>query len=249
MIRKDDAGLSAPVPRRWGFTPGRANPTSPPGPAKVGATRKKITRNRSCRLSDQLVGRRERDSLTLRPTRRRSGATPMPRSSWASGPVAAGTRWGFLGGRLDALLEPAPGTRYFTLGRFRGLTFGCVVHRNAALEVFLDGRATRRATLHRDSHGPRAVLNALEWLAAMYGRRCQELSRRIRTDEDDGLSAGREFEQSALGVAAARPLGCTPSAAGNRGSDCGRRPAAGRGKGPHCPRSLMPRQTAGGTTW
>jgi hypothetical protein len=79
-----------------------------------------------------------------------------------------------LGGRLDALPELAPDTRRLTLGRFQGLAFGLVVHRDAAPEVFLEGRAVRRAPLSRDSHGPRAVLNALERLAAGYDRRVLE---------------------------------------------------------------------------
>jgi N12 class adenine-specific DNA methylase len=88
-----------------------------------------------------------------------------------------------LGARLDALPELVPDTRRFTLGRFRGLAFGYVVHRNLAPEVFLEGRATRQATLSRDAHGPRAVLNALERLAAGYDRRGEELGRELSVAE------------------------------------------------------------------
>ena len=88
-----------------------------------------------------------------------------------------------LGGRLDALPELVPGPRRFVLGRFRGLSFGLVVHRDDAPEVFLEGRATREARLSRDAHGPRAVLNALERLAVSYDRRCEELGSELSVAE------------------------------------------------------------------
>lgn len=84
-----------------------------------------------------------------------------------------------LGGRLDALPELVPDARRFTLGRFRGLAFGVVVHRDSAPEVFLEGHSTRQASLSRDSHGPRAVLNALERLATRYERKGEELAREL----------------------------------------------------------------------
>jgi N12 class adenine-specific DNA methylase len=83
-----------------------------------------------------------------------------------------------LGARLDSLPETARETRRFRLGVYRGLYFGLVLHPHHAPEVYLEGATTREATLSREHHGPRAVLNALERLAGGYG---PEVSR-VRQD-------------------------------------------------------------------
>jgi hypothetical protein len=58
--------------------------------------------------------------------------------------------------------------RRYPLGAYRGLIFGIVINPIGAPDAFLQGAATRHAPLSRDSHGPRAVLNALERLAGTY---------------------------------------------------------------------------------
>jgi N12 class adenine-specific DNA methylase len=73
-----------------------------------------------------------------------------------------------LGGRLKSLPERVRETGRFPLGRFRGLGFGLVIHAQGSREVYLEGATTRFAPLARESHGPRAVLNALERLAGSY---------------------------------------------------------------------------------
>ncbi|MGO9468208.1 MAG: DEAD/DEAH box helicase family protein, partial [Isosphaeraceae bacterium] len=72
-----------------------------------------------------------------------------------------------LGRQLDGLPAEVQGTRRFTLGVYRGLTFGVVLHHYSAPEAFLEGEVTRHAPLSRDA-GPRAVMNALDRLAESY---------------------------------------------------------------------------------
>ena len=43
-----------------------------------------------------------------------------------------------------------------------------MLYPHGAPDAFLEGATTRRAALSRDSHGPRAVLNALDRLAGSY---------------------------------------------------------------------------------
>ncbi|RUL84040.1 hypothetical protein TsocGM_21110 [Tautonia sociabilis] len=88
-----------------------------------------------------------------------------------------------LGGWLEAIPELVPETRRHWLGRFRGLSFGYVVHRHSAPEVFLEGATVRHATLSRDAHGPRAVLNALDRLVATYELRREDLGRELAVAE------------------------------------------------------------------
>ena len=54
---------------------------------------------------------------------------------------------------------------------------GIVLHSQFAPEIYLEGATTRLATLSRDHHGPRAVLNALERLADGYGSECDRVQR------------------------------------------------------------------------
>ncbi len=82
-----------------------------------------------------------------------------------------------LGRRLDSLPEKVRETGRFPLGVYRGLRFGIVLHPNGAAEVALEGAVTRQTMLSRDSHGPRAVLNALDRLAGSYEGQC-EIARR-----------------------------------------------------------------------
>ena len=88
-----------------------------------------------------------------------------------------------LGARLEALPEEVRETRRFVLGQMRGLTFGVVMHRFSAPEVFLEGRGERRSQLSRESQGPRAVSNALERLVSSYESRCEECRRDLALSE------------------------------------------------------------------
>ena len=102
----------------------------------------------------------------------------------ASDPIAIGGRTypredvpNILGGRLDALPKHVRETTRIPLGNYRGLGFGLVLHSQFAPELYLEGSTTRTATLSRDHHGPRAVLNALERLADGYGSECDRVQR------------------------------------------------------------------------
>ena len=73
-----------------------------------------------------------------------------------------------LGGLLNTIPDKVHETRQVPLGTYQGLSFGLVLHSVGAPETYLEGALTRHAALSRDSHGPRAVLNALERLAGGY---------------------------------------------------------------------------------
>ena len=73
-----------------------------------------------------------------------------------------------LGKQLNALPDKVHETRPVPLGTYRGLRFGLVLYPHGAPDAFLEGATTRHAALSRDSHGPRAVLNALDRLAGSY---------------------------------------------------------------------------------
>src|SRR4029077_829002 len=71
-----------------------------------------------------------------------------------------------------------------------GLRFGLVLHPQFPPDVYLEGAITRRDTLSRDHHGPRAVLNALERLANAYGSECL----RVRQDMAIAESQLRDYQ-------------------------------------------------------
>ena len=108
----------------------------------------------------------------------------------ASDPITIGGRTypredipDILGGKLDALPKNVRETTRIPLGNYRGLRFGIVLHSQFAPEVYLEGATTRLATLSRDHHGPRAVLNALERLAGGYGSECDRVQRDLAIAE------------------------------------------------------------------
>ncbi|HEY1067446.1 MAG TPA: DEAD/DEAH box helicase family protein, partial [Pirellulales bacterium] len=73
-----------------------------------------------------------------------------------------------LGERLEALPILVRDSTRVPLGTYRGLNFGVVVHPNFPPDVYLQGGVGRTAGLSREHQGPRAVLNALERVAAGY---------------------------------------------------------------------------------
>jgi hypothetical protein len=83
-----------------------------------------------------------------------------------------------LGSKLGALPRDVRETTRITLGFYRGLRFGLVLHPQFPASVYLEGAIARQSALSRDHQGPRAVLNALERLAGGYGSECD----RIRQD-------------------------------------------------------------------
>jgi N12 class adenine-specific DNA methylase len=83
-----------------------------------------------------------------------------------------------LASRLESIPELVLQVRKVPLGMYRGLLFGLVLHPHRSPEVYLEGTASRQASLSRDAQGPRAVLNAVERIASGY-------ESRIADDRDD----------------------------------------------------------------
>ncbi len=83
-----------------------------------------------------------------------------------------------LGECLESIPEWVHETRRISLGVYRGLRFGLVLHPQFPPDVYLEGATTRQSMLSREHHGPRAILNAAERLANAYGSECA----RVRQD-------------------------------------------------------------------
>lgn len=95
-----------------------------------------------------------------------------------------------LGKRLEALPQAVREEQRVPLGTYRGLRFGLVLCPHFPPEVYLEGAASRTDRLTRGSHGPRAVLNALDRLCAGYDG---DLSR-IRQDLSIAESQLRDYQ-------------------------------------------------------
>jgi hypothetical protein len=91
-----------------------------------------------------------------------------------------------LGDALDRLPPQVSRTTEWELGEFQGLAFGLVQYSLGAPEVFLRGSLTRTVQLSREHAGPRAVLNALQRLAAGYEEQIERATR-------DGQVASRQL--------------------------------------------------------
>jgi len=70
--------------------------------------------------------------------------------------------------RLETLPLRAPSATRIPLGRYRGLSFGLVLHPEFPAEVVVEGAGIRSLTLSKEHQGPRAVLNAVERVIASY---------------------------------------------------------------------------------
>jgi N12 class adenine-specific DNA methylase len=106
-----------------------------------------------------------------------------------------------LGHRLDALPEKVRESSRTSIGRYRGLDFGVVLHPGGAAEVFLEGETTRHGSLSRDHQGPRAVMNALERVAGGYRGQCDAVRRDLDIAEgqlrDHQARLGKPFAHDA----------------------------------------------------
>jgi hypothetical protein len=80
-----------------------------------------------------------------------------------------------LASRLDALPQYVRERCRVSLGIYRGLRFGLVLHPQFPPEVYLEGATIRQSMLSREHHGPRAVLNAVERLAGAYSSECDRV--------------------------------------------------------------------------
>ena len=106
-----------------------------------------------------------------------------------------------LGDYLHTLPERVMQKQRFPLGTYRGLRFGMVLHPQFSPEVYLEGATTRLDTLSRDHHGPRAILNALERLAAAYDSECARVQKDLSIGEaqlrDYQVRLGKPFHHDA----------------------------------------------------
>lgn len=102
-----------------------------------------------------------------------------------------------LGKRLEALPQAVREEQRVPLGMFRGLRFGLVLCPHFPPEVYLEGAATRTDRLTRGTHGPRAVLNALDRISTGYdgdiSRLRQDLSIAESQLRDYQARVGRPF--------------------------------------------------------
>ncbi len=123
----------------------------------------------------------------------------------AGAPVAIGGRTfpredlaAVLGHKLDGLPQTVREVTRVPLGQFRGLRFGVVLNPQFPPEVSLEGVTTRQTALSREHRGPRAVLNALERLAADYPAECDRRQQELALTEtqlrDYQSRLGQSFE-------------------------------------------------------
>jgi len=106
------------------------------------------------------------------------------------GPIIIGRRTcsredapAILGSQLESVPMNSRDTRRVALGKYRGLKFGLVLHPQFAPDLYLEGAATLQAGFLREHQGPRAVLNALERLANVYGFECSRLQQDLSIAE------------------------------------------------------------------
>ncbi|HMQ16627.1 MAG TPA: helicase, partial [Phycisphaerae bacterium] len=137
-----------------------------------------------------------------------------------------------LGKRLEALPQTFREEQRVPLGTYRGLRFGLVLCPQFPPEVYLEGATTRTDRLTRGSHGPRAVLNALDRLCAGYGSDISRLRQDLAIAESqlrdyqarigrpfvheayqDELTALRDRLKASLAGMTAEPAAGTPATA------------------------------------
>lgn len=96
-----------------------------------------------------------------------------------------------LGDCLSELPQYVLDEKRVTIGVYRGLTFGLVLHPQFPPDLYLKGEITRQQMLSRDHHGPRAVLNALICLVGGYRIDC------TRTQQDLAVAEGqlRDYQE------------------------------------------------------
>lgn len=87
-----------------------------------------------------------------------------------------------LGKSLEQLPESVRETQRIPLGTFRGLRFGIVLHQQFSPDIYLGAAIFRQSSLSKNQ-GPRAVLNALENLAAGYQSECATVKKEVAIAE------------------------------------------------------------------
>jgi hypothetical protein len=120
----------------------------------------------------------------------------------AADPLTIGTRTctredalDLLATRLQALPTIIHEPRAVPLGHYRGLRFGLDLHPHDAPRVYVQGATTRFATLSREFHGARAILNAVERIVQQYD------AERSKTRQDLAIAEGQQRDyQARLGA-------------------------------------------------
>eukprot|EP00456_Euglypha_rotunda_P092132 TRINITY_DN969_c0_g1_i7.p1 TRINITY_DN969_c0_g1~~TRINITY_DN969_c0_g1_i7.p1 ORF type:complete len:1767 (+),score=377.51 TRINITY_DN969_c0_g1_i7:163-5301(+) len=94
-----------------------------------------------------------------------------------------------LGGKLDRLPKTVREQTRIPVGTYRGLKFGLILNSAFPPDVYLEGEVIRQSGLSRDHQGPRAVLNAVERVAAGY----EPESVRLQQDLDIAENQLRDY--------------------------------------------------------
>lgn len=90
---------------------------------------------------------------------------------------------GVLAAKLERMPKHVLERRRFPLGVYRGLQFGLLLQPQSAPDLYLEGAACRQSMLHKEHHGPRAILNSLERLAGGYASECERLRQDLQIAE------------------------------------------------------------------
>jgi N12 class adenine-specific DNA methylase len=106
-----------------------------------------------------------------------------------------------LANALNRIPDLVDYTRKFPVGSYRGLAFGIERDPFGGGDVYLEGQTYRRATLSKDSQGPRAVMNGLRRIVESYAeeraRAEQEKALAERQLTDYGERLGKPFAHTA----------------------------------------------------
>ena len=172
--------------------------------AEADAELQRLTLLKKNHLDEQYVARRSVRDLpgtiaSLSERLSKLSADEATTKAHAADPITIGSRTPareeiseILGGKLEALPKSVRETTRITLGTYRGLRFGLVLHSQFPPDVYLEGSTTRQTTLSREHQGPRAVLNAVERLANAYGSECD----RVRQDLSIAEAQLRDYQAS-----------------------------------------------------
>ena len=120
-----------------------------------------------------------------------------PAISLGGRPRPADDAFALLARELEKLPPRIREAQRIPLGEFRGLSFGLELNPSFPPEVYVEGQTTLREQLSHDHPGPRAVLNALDRLAARHDVESDQVRQRLAIAEqqlrDYQARLGREF--------------------------------------------------------
>ena len=85
--------------------------------------------------------------------------------------------------RLELLPSKVGDSRTISLGNYKGLEFGVILHPDGNPDAYLKGQATRCLRLHAPKFGPRALINALSRLEETLTSDLERLSRDLSVSQ------------------------------------------------------------------